>query len=195
MIYVGITVLQRIGIGLFISILNMAVSALVETKRVAVAADHGLTDVPKAVVPMTIWWLIPQYMLCGVSDAFAIVGLQELFYDQMPESMRSLGAAANISIIGVGNFLSSAVISVVQAATAARGGRKWLEDNLNRSNLHYFYWILAALSALNLCGYVWMANGFVYKRVDQELGNNINGVEKEVSFKNSNNGCHGDDMI
>ncbi|KAA0034758.1 protein NRT1/ PTR FAMILY 5.4 [Cucumis melo var. makuwa] len=185
----GITVLQRIGMGLFISILTMGVSALVEAKRVTIAAEHGLSDTPKATVPMTIWWLIPQYMLCGVSDAFAIVGLQELFYDQMPQFMRSLGAAAYISIIGVGNFLSSAIISVVQAGS---GGR-WLDDNLNRSNLHYFYWVLAALSALNLCGYVWIANGFVYKRVG---GNrSINGDDGDVKNSNNINGCYGDDMI
>ncbi|XP_038892997.1 protein NRT1/ PTR FAMILY 5.4 [Benincasa hispida] len=181
----GITVLQRIGMGLFISILTMGVSALVEAKRVTIAAQHGLTDTPKVTIPMTIWWLIPQYMLCGVSDAFAIIGLQELFYDQMPQSMRSLGAAAYISIIGVGNFLSSAVISIVQAGS----GGSWLEDNLNRSNLHYFYWVLAALSALNLCGYVWIANGFVYKRV----GDKNNG--DDVKNSNNINGCYGDDMI
>lgn len=184
----GITVLQRIGMGLFISILTMGVSGVVEAKRVAMAGEHGLMDTPKATVPMTIWWLIPQYMLCGVSDAFAFVGLQELFYDQMPQSMRSLGAAAYISIIGVGNFLSSAVISIVQAGS---GGR-WLEDNLNRSNLHYFYWVLAALSAFNLCGYVWIANGFVYKRVGPK-NNGIDDVKNNSS--NNVNGCYGDDII
>ncbi|XP_022956478.1 protein NRT1/ PTR FAMILY 5.4 isoform X2 [Cucurbita moschata] len=179
----GITVLQRIGIGLFISILNMVASALVEAKRVAVAAEHGLIDTPKVTVPMTIWWLIPQYMLCGVSDAFAVVGLQELFYDQMPESMRSIGSAAYISVIGIGNFLSTAIISAVQAASR----HKWLVDNLNRSKLQYFYWVLAGLSGLNLCCYIWVANGYVYKRVG--------GKDGEDHGKNSNKGGYGDDII
>ena len=147
----GITVLQRIGVGLFLSILNMAVSALVETKRVGVAREHGLMDDPKAVLPMSISWLLSQYMITGVSDAFTIVGLQELFYDQMPEALRSLGAAAYISINGVGSFVSNVVIAVVEAVTASHG-EKWLGNNLNRAHLDGFYWVMAVLSAVNLGG-------------------------------------------
>ena len=159
----GITVLQRIGFGLFLSVLTMAVSALVESKRVHVAAQHGLLDSPKATVPIRVWWLFPQYMICGLSDTFEVVGLQELFYAEMPEGMRSLGAAAHISIIGVGSFLSSWIISLVEIASSKSGGEKWLGNNLNRSHLDHFYWLLAGLSALNLCLYVWVAKGFVYK--------------------------------
>ncbi|KAF7824722.1 protein NRT1/ PTR FAMILY 5.4 [Senna tora] len=161
----GITVLQRIGIGLFLSIINMIVSALVETKRVGIAREYDLIDNPKAVLPMTIWWLLPQYMITGVSDAFTIVGLQELFYDQMPESMRSLGAAAYISIVGVGSFVSNAVIVAVEEISS-KAGEKWLGDNLNRAHLDDFYWVLAVLSALSLCVYLWLAKSFVYKKVD-----------------------------
>ncbi|KAK7314182.1 hypothetical protein VNO77_39394 [Canavalia gladiata] len=163
----GITVLQRIGVGLFLSIINMIVSAIVETKRVGVARDHGLIDDPKAVLPMSIWWLLPQYMITGISDAFTIVGLQELFYDQMPEALRSLGAAAYISIVGVGSFVGNAIIVIVEGITS-RAGNKWLEgNNLNRAHLDYFYWVLAGLSALNLCVYVWLAKFHVYKKIDE----------------------------
>ncbi|KAF7836191.1 protein NRT1/ PTR FAMILY 5.4 [Senna tora] len=163
----GITVLQRIGAGLFLSILNMAVSALVESRRIRVAKHHGLLDNPNPnpnpnpVLPMSVWWLLPQYFLTGVSDAFTIVGLQELFYDQMPEALRSLGAAAYISIVGIGSFVSNAIIGIVEGVT--RG--KWLGNDLNTAHLDYFYWVLAVLSALNLCVYVWIAMGFVYKKM------------------------------
>ena len=164
----GITVLQRIGVGLFLSILNMVVSALVEAKRVGVAKEFGLIDDPKAVLPISIWWLLPQYMITGISDAFTIVGLQELFYDQMPEALRSLGAAAYISIVGVGSFVGNIVIVVVEGVTSRAGdGEKWLGNNLNRAHLDYFYWVLAGLSAVNLCVYVWLAIAYVYKKVDE----------------------------
>ncbi|XWS08295.1 hypothetical protein CRYUN_Cryun41cG0067300 [Craigia yunnanensis] len=163
----GITMLQRIGIGLFVSILNMVVAGLVETARVNTARKHGLLDTPKAVVPMSVWWLLPQYVLIGIGDVFTIVGLQELFYDQMPEEMRSLGAAAYISIVGIGSFINTAIISVVQVVTS-RHGNVWLGDNLNRAHLNYFYWVLAGLSAINLCVYMWIANGFVYKKVEND---------------------------
>lgn len=182
----GITTLQRIGFGLFLSILNMVVSAIVEAKRVNIAAKNGLLDSPKALLPMKIWWLFPQYMICGLSDTFAVVGLQELFYAEMPKSMRSLGAAAHISILGVGSFMSSWIISIVQLISYRLTGETWLRDNLNRSHLDYFYWVLAGLSALNLCVYIWVSKGFVYKanyagrettRVNDSGSKYINGDE------------------
>ncbi|ONI20815.1 hypothetical protein PRUPE_2G035000 [Prunus persica] len=163
----GITVLQRIGIGLVISILNMVVSALVEAKRLDVAKHYNLIDKPKAIIPMKVWWLLPQYLICGVSDAFTTVGLQELFYDQMPEQMRSMGAAAFISVIGVGSFISSGIISIVQSITS-RNGEKWLGDNINRAHLDYFYWVLAVLSTLSLCVYVLITRAFVYRKIGGE---------------------------
>ncbi|XP_062093083.1 protein NRT1/ PTR FAMILY 5.4 [Humulus lupulus] len=184
----GITILQRIGFGLFLSILNMVVSALVESKRIETASTHGLLDSPKSVVPIRVWWLLPQYMICGVSDAFAVVGLQELFYAEMPEGMRSLGAAAHISILGVGNFLSGGIISLVQVISSRYGhDQRWLGDNLNRSHLNYFYWVLAALSAINLGLYIWISNGFVYKDNHVE-GHKIIKVKNERSKFHVDNG-------
>ncbi|KAF3434283.1 hypothetical protein FNV43_RR25386 [Rhamnella rubrinervis] len=168
----GITVLQRIGVGLFLSIINMVVSALVEVKRVNVAKKHNLLDNTKTIVPMKVWWLFPQFILCGVSDAFTVVGLQELYYEQMPVNMRSLGAAAYISITGVGNFLSSGVIALVQDISP-KYGQAWLGNNFNRSHLDKFYWLLAALSVVSLVVYVWIAKCFVYKKIEgQETAKN-----------------------
>ncbi|GMI80359.1 hypothetical protein like AT3G54450 [Hibiscus trionum] len=176
----GITMLQRIGAGLFVSILNMVVAGLVETARVNTASKHGLLDTPKAVVPMSIWWLVPQYVLTGIGDGLAVVGLQELFYDQMPEEMRSIGAAAYISVVGVGSFVNTAIISVVQAITS-RHGNAWLGDNLNRANLNYFYWVLAGLSGVNLCVYMWITKGFAYKNVENsDQANSNKGKEPET---------------
>ncbi|XP_030966403.1 protein NRT1/ PTR FAMILY 5.4-like [Quercus lobata] len=163
----GITVLQRIGTGLFLSIFIMIVSALVEAKRINVVKEYNLLDYPKSIVPMKVWWLLPQYIITGLVEIFTYVGLQELFYAQMPEAMRSLGAAVYLSVTGIGNFISSAIISMVQAISS-RYGEEWLGDNINRAHLDYFYWVLAGLSALNLCIYVCIAMRFVYKKVEED---------------------------
>ncbi|XP_047976994.1 protein NRT1/ PTR FAMILY 5.4 isoform X1 [Salvia hispanica] len=160
----GITILQRIGTGLLLSILTMVVAALVESRRLRVAAQHGLLDNPRAAVPLSAWWVVPQYVMCGLADVFAVVGLQELFYDQMPVGMRSVGAAAYITVTGVGSFLSTGVIAAVQRVSAAAGGEGWLGDNINRAKLQNFYWVLGCVSALNFCVYICVANRFVYKR-------------------------------
>ncbi|KAK8671351.1 hypothetical protein V6N13_037947 [Hibiscus sabdariffa] len=93
----GITMLQRIGAGLFVSILSMVVAALVETARVNTANEHSLLDTPKAVVSMSIWWLVLQYILIGLGDCLAVVGLQELFYDQMLGSWELCKHSYNLS--------------------------------------------------------------------------------------------------
>jgi peptide/histidine transporter 3/4 len=125
---------------------------------------------------MVIWWLLPQYIICCLSDAFTIVGLQELFYAQMPEAIRSIEVAAYLSALGVGSFLCNAIILIVQAISS-RGGEKWLGNNLNRAHLDYFYWVLARMSAFSLCVYVWNARCFVYKKIEgQVLQQGFNGT-------------------
>ncbi|KAL0455983.1 UNVERIFIED_CONTAM: protein NRT1/ PTR FAMILY 5.4 [Sesamum latifolium] len=121
----------------------MAVAASVEAKRVNAARNNGLVDKPKSVVPMAIWWLVPQYVMCGLSDMFTVVGLQELFYDQMPVEMRSVGAAAYISVIGIGSFLSSGLICIVQGVSS-RAGVSGLGTTLTGLILSIFtgFWLL-----------------------------------------------------
>ncbi|CAJ2655344.1 unnamed protein product [Trifolium pratense] len=70
----GITLLQRIGTGIFLSIFIVVFAAFVEIKRLKIAQEYGLVDDPNATVPMSIWWLIPQYFLFGVSEVFTMVG-------------------------------------------------------------------------------------------------------------------------
>ncbi|KAF3336700.1 protein NRT1/ PTR FAMILY 5.10-like protein [Carex littledalei] len=159
----GITMLQRIGIGMVISALTVVVSALVETKRLKVARDFDLVDQPNATIPMSWWWMVPQYLLIGIGDVFTIVGLQEFFYDQMPIHFRSLGLALYLSVIGIGSFISSILISLIDEVTS-EDGDSWFSNNLNRAHLDYFYWLLAILSIVELVLFLYFAKGYVYKK-------------------------------
>ncbi|KAH6763808.1 Major facilitator superfamily protein [Perilla frutescens var. frutescens] len=162
----GISMLQRIGAGIFLSFLVMVVAALVERQRLAIAAEHGLLDKPDETVPMNVWWLAPQYLLLGFSGVFTLVGLQEFFYDQVPTELKSLGIALYLSILGMGNFLSGFLISVIEAITSRAGSDSWFPDNLNRAHLDYFYWLLGGLSLVTLVAYVYSAKCYTYKRKD-----------------------------
>nr|AGT17132.1 peptide/nitrate transporter [Saccharum hybrid cultivar R570]AGT17394.1 peptide/nitrate transporter [Saccharum hybrid cultivar R570] len=159
----GITMLQRIGTGLVLALVALVVAALVEMRRLGVARDAGLVDQPKAALPMSLWWMVPQYVLFGLSDVFAMIGLQEFFYDQVPDALRSLGLAFFLSIFGVGHLFSSFIISAIDGATK-KSGASWFSNNLNRAHLDYFYWLLAGLCAVELAAFVIVSRVYVYKK-------------------------------
>ncbi|XP_048332041.2 protein NRT1/ PTR FAMILY 5.10 isoform X2 [Ziziphus jujuba] len=159
----GITTLQRIGTGIVLSVLSMALAAVVETKRLKTAQEYGLVDKPNMTVPMSVWWLAPAYLLLGVADVFTMVGLQEFFYDQVPNELRSIGLALYLSIFGVGSFLSGFLISAIDEVTGGDGHDSWFSSNLNRAHIDYFYWLLAVLSALGFAAYLYFARSYIYK--------------------------------
>lgn len=158
----GINILQRIGIGMLFSIITMVVAALVEKKRLNVVEN----DPKKSSLSMSIFWLAPQYLIIGFGDGFTLVGLQEYFYDQAPDSMRSLGIAFYLSVIGAGNFVSSWLITIVARVTK-KGGHGWFGKDLNTSRLDKFYWLLAGITAVNMIFYVFLARRYSYKNVQR----------------------------
>ncbi|XP_057826887.2 protein NRT1/ PTR FAMILY 5.10 [Cryptomeria japonica] len=160
----GITLLQRIGTGMFFSALSMIVAAGIEIKRLKAAKDNGLIDMPYATIPISVFWLLPQYVLFGMADVFTMVGMQEYFYDQMPDTMKSLGIAVYLSVLGVGSFLSSFLILVIEKVTCRKQEQCWFADNLNKAHLDYFYWLLASLSLLNLGMFITLASCYKYKK-------------------------------
>ncbi|KHN22623.1 Putative peptide/nitrate transporter [Glycine soja] len=159
----GISILQRIGIGMVFSVITMIVAALVEKKRLEAVEMNGPL---KGSLSMSALWLAPQFMIIGFGDGFALVGLQEYFYDQVPDSMRSLGIALYLSVIGAASFLSSLLITIVDHVTG-KIGKSWIGKDLNSSRLDKFYWLLAAITTLNLFMFVIFARKYNYKNVQK----------------------------
>ena len=140
----------------------MVVAALIEIQRLKTAKEYGLVDMLDVTIPMSVWWLLPQYVLSGIADIFTMVGLQEFYHDQVPIELRSVGLALYLSIFGVGNFLSSFLISFIEEATGGDGKDSWFADNLNRAHLDYFYWLLAGLGAIAFAAYLYFAKSYIY---------------------------------
>ncbi|KAG6496173.1 protein NRT1/ PTR FAMILY 5.2-like isoform X1 [Zingiber officinale] len=157
----GITLLKRMGVGLVLQIVTMSIASLTERRRLSIARSHGL-DKAAGQVPVTIFMLLPQFVLMGLADAFMVVGIIEFFYDQAPESMKSLGTSYSLTAYGVGNFLSSFLLKLVAKITSSRG-KGWILNNLNASHLDYYYAFLTLLSVLNFIYFLYVSNVYSYK--------------------------------
>jgi peptide/histidine transporter 3/4 len=156
----GITLLQRLGVGCALQVLLVACAYDVEVRRMRVIRERAVRGAGDT-VPMSILWMLPQYVVMGVGDVFNSVGILEFFYDQSPDGMRSLGTTFFTSGVGVGNFLNSLLVTLVDRATRG-GGRNWIGDNLNDSHLDYYYVFLLLLSVLNTALFVWVATWYQY---------------------------------
>lgn len=159
----GITFLQRIGIGNGMIIAAMVLSGIVESQRRRVARKSGLLNKPKEVVPMSVFWLVPQLSLMGIGDAFNGIGQTEFFYDQVPESMRSTAGAINSCISGVGVYISVIMLTAVQKLSARDGRAGFLDDNLNKAHLDKYYYIVAGMIGANLIYFLVVSSWYSYK--------------------------------
>ncbi|KAF3322071.1 protein NRT1/ PTR FAMILY 8.3-like protein [Carex littledalei] len=153
----GMSHLQRAGIGLFFSILAMLSAAIVEAKRLQIARDEGLTH-ENVAVPMSIFWQIPQYILVGVGEVFNQVGMLEFFYDQAPDSMRSLCLALALLTVSLGSYATSLILTVVNQVTG------WIPRNLNEGHLDRYFGLVAGLCLINLVVFAYCASRYRYKR-------------------------------
>ncbi|KAJ1430527.1 PTR2 family proton/oligopeptide symporter, conserved site [Sesbania bispinosa] len=159
----GFSELQRMGIGLFISILCMLAAAVVEIMRLQLARELDLVDKPVA-VPLSIFFQIPQFFLFGAAEVFTFIGQLEFFYDQSPDAMRSLCSALALLTTSLGNYLSSFILTIVTYFTTRGGKPGWIPDNLNIGHLHYFFLLLAALSFLNMLVYIVASKRYKQKK-------------------------------
>ncbi|WVZ98535.1 hypothetical protein U9M48_043964 [Paspalum notatum var. saurae] len=186
----GITHLQRTGVGLTIAMLSNAMAALVERKRKSVAAASGLLDAPKAILPISVFWLVPQYAIHGVANAFMDVGRMEFLYDQAPESMRSTAAALYWLTFSMGSYLGTLLVTIVHEKTQRTG--QWLPDNLNRGKLDNYYWLVVVLEVVNLIYFFICVKYYTFKPLEMDSGEEVelyhgNGNGTDDAKKSSSN--------
>ncbi|XP_057775631.1 protein NRT1/ PTR FAMILY 6.3-like [Salvia miltiorrhiza] len=152
----GLTPLQRIAVGLVLSIAAMAAAALTEVKRLRVAQSHG----SEATVPLTVFVLVPQFLLVGSGEAFTYIGQLDFFLRECPKGMKTMSTGLFLSTLALGFFLSSTLVTIIHKVTLKK---PWLADNLNQGRLYDFYWLLMILSVFNLAIFLFCAKRYVYK--------------------------------
>lgn len=162
----GASQLQRIGIGLAVSVLSVAWAAIFEAYRRNYAIKHEYQLV--FLTPManlSAYWLLIQYCLIGIAEVFCIVGLLEFLYEEAPDAMKSIGSAYAALAGGLGCFAASLLNSIIKSATrnAKSTPQSWLSQNINVGRFDYFYWLLTALSLINFFVFVYSARKYRYR--------------------------------
>ncbi|KAJ8753776.1 hypothetical protein K2173_000030 [Erythroxylum novogranatense] len=162
----GFTQLQRIGVGLVISIFAMLVAGTLELVRLHIVKKHNYYELEH--IPLSVFWQVPQYFIIGCAEVFTFIGQLEFFYEQAPDAMRSLCSALSLTTAALGNYFSTLLVNIVTDLTTRHGSSGWIPDNLNYGRLHYFFWLLAVLSVINLGVYLLVARSYTYKRNMEE---------------------------
>ncbi|XP_049398076.1 protein NRT1/ PTR FAMILY 6.4-like [Solanum stenotomum] len=162
----GLTSLQRVGIGLILSIVGMVAAAVVEKQRRENVIHHNYS--------ISAFWLVPQFFIVGAGEAFAYVGQLEFFIREAPEGMKSMSTGLFLSTLSMGFFISSLLVSIVHKVTNG----SWLKNNLNNGKLDYFYWMLAVLGVLNYFVFLVFSTRHQYKT--QHLSTTLEDSEEEL---------------
>ncbi|XWS12456.1 hypothetical protein CRYUN_Cryun37aG0090200 [Craigia yunnanensis] len=163
----GITHLQRIGVGLILSSISMAVAAIMEVKRKAVARDHNMLDAIPVLQPLPIstFWISFQYFIFGIADMFTYVGLLEFFYSEAPKGLKTVSTCFLWCSMALGYYLSSIVVKIVNSGTkdATKSGGWLAGNNINRNHLNLFYLLLSLMSLANFIVYLFVARRYKYR--------------------------------
>ncbi|KAK9273043.1 hypothetical protein L1049_017850 [Liquidambar formosana] len=145
----GLSLKVRMEIGLLLSCVAMAVSAVMESVRRRIAIEEGLEEQPNGTMDMSALWLLPQYALLGLAEALNAIGQIEFYYSQFPKSMSSIAVALFTLGMPVSNLVGSLLVNIVNAVTTKGGKESWLSSNLNKGHLDYYYWLVTVLGLIN----------------------------------------------
>ncbi|KAL8140638.1 hypothetical protein V2J09_006659 [Rumex salicifolius] len=157
-----------IAASMVFAVLCCITAAKVESRRLGVVISHGLVDKPEERIPMSIFWLVPQFVLLGLLDGLYENSIGCFFNDQVGPTMRRYMWLFSSAVFGSG-VMGSAVSVYVVGKVSERGGRlNWFRHTINESRLDRYYWVLAALSAANLVVYAVVACFYRYRESRSE---------------------------
>lgn len=97
---------------------------------------------------LSVFWQIPQYMLVGLSEVFAVVGGLEFAYRNAPKSMQSLVMALYFATHSLGSLLGSGLLELCEAIDLIRYQRDGYYDKT------YYFFLLCVLMLLAWSAFV-----------------------------------------
>ncbi|KAG8387436.1 hypothetical protein BUALT_Bualt02G0021200 [Buddleja alternifolia] len=135
--------LVRIGIGMICSVL-CCITACVNAAYWLHLVN--LYDEPASY--MSVYRLIPQFILLGLMEGLSQRGLEKFFDSQVSDSISRYGPPFGELMMGVGKFMSVVCILIFHG---------WINNDISSSHLDKYYAVLAAFSFINLLIYSYAA--------------------------------------
>ncbi|XP_071720400.1 protein NRT1/ PTR FAMILY 2.7-like [Rutidosis leptorrhynchoides] len=154
------TLLKRVGTGHVFNVTSMAISAIVESKRLSIAHKHNLNG--NSVVPMSVFWMVPQLVIVGIGEAVFFPAEVSLYYQEFPKSLKSTAAAMVAMLIGIAFYLSSAVVDFIRNTTS------WLPDGINDGRLDNVYWAFTVAGLINFGYFLVCSMLYKYQNVEKD---------------------------
>ncbi|KAG9151214.1 hypothetical protein Leryth_002771 [Lithospermum erythrorhizon] len=145
------TTLQRVGIGHVLTIVSMAISALVESKRLKSSSKSE---------QISVFWLLPQLVVSGIGEAFHFPGHVAFYFQEFPVSLKSTSTAVYAMFIGIAYYLSNPTIDLVQKLTG------WLPDDIDEGRLDNMFWVCCVVGVLNFVYFLVCGVLYKYKTIE-----------------------------
>lgn len=162
----GITMLQRMGIGMLIVTSSLVSAGIVEKKRRNLAVRNDMD-----ISPMSVLWLGVPLGLSGLAEAFSAIAQLEFYYKEFPYHMRSISQSLFFLAFGASSYFSTFLVLLVQKYSSGRNHNHtdWLANDINSGRLEYFYYLVAFLNVLNLVYFVLCSIFYRYKEQNEDL--------------------------
>lgn len=146
---------KRVVVAKAFAVLCCITAARMEIKRLKVVRSHGLVDSPDAAIPMSVYWLLFQFVLLGGLDSLLEKSVAEFHEQEAPNiPERQWLEVFTQGVSGLGYMCSVLSVYAVGKRSAKGGEPGWFEFTLNRSRLDRYYWVLAGLSSVSLVVFV-----------------------------------------
>ncbi|GFR60359.1 solute carrier family 15 member 4-like [Elysia marginata] len=158
--------LKKIGIGLVLSAVGVVVAGIVEIYRKKILHSPGgshtqvLAGQTFTASNMSVFLLVPQYVLIGLSEIFAAITAMDFVYNQTHVTMQGSITGLYHASIGLGNWLSSAILSIVEEITKQE---PWWSSEINEAKMENLMFLLAGLVLINTLVFCVVAYFYTYQ--------------------------------
>lgn len=184
--------LVRIGFGMVLAVSGMVVAGILEIYRKEELSQSGgfsqlVAEKYFNASYYSVMLQVPQFVLIGASEVFTMVTGMEFAYSEAPSSLQGLVMGMFLVTSGLGHYIGSLLINIVNAATP---GDEWYPDEINTGHLDYYFFLVGGLMMLNTLVYFIIAYRYKsvkYKEKDYVIGYHKDDASKYERLTDENN--------